>query len=169
MSKRGERRSMRKGQIQLSFGMIFSIIVIIATIAVAFYVIGKFVVFSRCVDAGSFYTDLNDEVDKAWKSPLTQDVFTGNVPKGVESVCFGNIESADKVVYKNEYQGLKLYKNQKANVFIYPSTKACGNTLIYYNIEHAFISEFFCVSIVNRELSVKINKGFDDSLVTLSK
>ena len=49
------KKSLR-GQIQLSFGMIFSIIIIIATIAVAFYVISTFMDTSRCIDVENFYT-----------------------------------------------------------------------------------------------------------------
>ena len=80
----------KKGQIDISFGMIFSIIIIIATVAIGFYVITYFLNLSSCTKVGLFWNSLNEEVDKAWNSDIAQTVYTKDVPSGITHVCFGN-------------------------------------------------------------------------------
>ena len=62
MLKRG-----RKAQIQLSFGMIFSIIIIVVTILVAGYVIIKFMSSQDNAKCKLFYQKLQDTIDDSWK------------------------------------------------------------------------------------------------------
>ena len=59
----------KRGQIQISFGMIFSIIIIIAIVAVSIYVITIFLDFNKCGKVVLFYEDLEEEIQKAWESP----------------------------------------------------------------------------------------------------
>ena len=72
----------KKGQIDISFGMIFSIIIIIATVAIGFYVITYFLNLSSCTKVGLFWNSLNEEVDKAWNSDIAQTVYTKDEAKG---------------------------------------------------------------------------------------
>lgn len=159
----------KRGQLQLSFGMIFSIIIIIATIGVAFYVISNFLHLARCVDSAKLYTSLDERIDRAWKAPITNEMYSIAVPSGVEKICFGNIREMNRDIYEKEYESLRYYTNQKANIFIYPTNKACGNSLVYYNLEKTKIEGFFCIDADNGKVNIKINKEFDDTLVTLTK
>ena len=81
----------KKGQeiFGMSFSVIFSIFLIIAIIAVAFYAITHFLSLDNCAQIGRFYEDFQDEIDKAWKDEIYEDIFIIKVPKEVETVCFG--------------------------------------------------------------------------------
>src|SRR3989338_4193949 len=82
----------RKGQFEVSFGMIFSVIVIIAVIVVAFYIIMQFLEFKDCTALGLYYDNLESEINKAWASTgVTSKTFSGDVPSAVDYVCFGNL------------------------------------------------------------------------------
>ena len=89
----------KKGQVQLSFGMIFSIIIIVATLAVAGYITVKFLNTGTSVSCKLFYSDLQKKIDKAWYEDFTHDVFSANAPRGVKEVCFGN---STQVLLKSE-------------------------------------------------------------------
>jgi hypothetical protein len=159
---------MKRGQIQISFGMIFSIIMIIATIAISFYVITYFIKIGRCSEISLFYDDLNKRVDKAWASPITREVYTSNLPSGIESVCFGSLLTVP-VNYGKEYDVLKKYRNQKANVFLYPLTKSCSNSAPFYYIKNAEIDGFFCIEVISGKVSINIKKDSTDALVKIEK
>ena len=60
----------KRGQIDISFGMIFSIILIIAVVGVAFYVINNFIELKKCTEIGLFYDDLKKYIDEAWQSTM---------------------------------------------------------------------------------------------------
>jgi hypothetical protein len=158
----------KKGQIQISFGMIFSIIIIIATVAIAFYVITYFLDLSNCQKNGAFWDSLNKEVYKAWNSDSMQEVYKAEVPSGITKVCFGNFTQMaygdDKVLFTE----LERYEQSKRNAYLYPPGKACED-LAYFNIEHSTTAEFFCVPVASGKINVKISKTSFDALVKLSK
>jgi len=163
------KRGQRKGQLELSFTIIFSIIIIIAIIGVGFYVITYFVNLSRCTDVGFFYNDLQKRVDKAWASEISQEVFTSKLPGGIEEACFGSLNDSNVVSYKEEYEFLRRYLNLNKNVFLYPPARACDVKLSYYDLNHAQFAEFFCVPVTDDKISVKLTKGSFDALVKVSR
>ena len=79
---------MKKGQMKLSFGMIFSIILIIVFLVVAFYAIQKFLVLQKDIVYKQFIDDLNADVYEKWKSTQGSEVITYKVPSSIESICF---------------------------------------------------------------------------------
>jgi len=160
----------KKGQIQISFGMIFSIIIVIATVAIGFYVINYFLNLSSCTKTGLFWNSLTDETDKAWNTDMTQTIFKGNVPSGVEYVCFGNLSSRTGIDSKSTEILLELqtFGENDKNSFIYPPKKACE--LAFYDLKHSRFDNFFCVPAKSGVVDIKIS--FDarkSALVTLSK
>lgn len=153
----------------MSFGMIFSIILIIAIIAVAFYAITYFLDLSECAEIGLTYQDLKSEVDKAWNSEVYGDVFSGGLPKGIDEVCFGKLDLTF-FGFKEEYDSIaRVFRHSEDNLFLYPPSGGCGKESASFNLEHAETSEFFCVPVVEREFSVRLEKGSFDSLVKLSE
>lgn len=158
----------KKGQIQISFGMIFSIIIIIATVAVAFYVINYFLKLNDCSKAGLFYDSLKSEVEKAYNGDITQKIFSKAVPSGVKSVCFGNLTQDYTKTDSEQYDYIVQY-GIKNNVLLYPPGKACNNELASFNLVHATTSGFFCVPVKSGAISVKLTKSTFDILVKLSK
>lgn len=148
----------RKGQIELSFGVIFSIIIIIATIALGVYFIQKFISTSDCVTVNEFTRKLQDSIDRAWRSPVAQQEFSGNLPTNIESICFGSINLRGNGEYSEEYAELERYKNMDGNLFFYPPTKACGGRNAYTKLEHTKVNSFFCVKNQKGKITLRIVK-----------
>ena len=160
----------KRGQLQISFGMIFSIIIIVATLAVAGYVLVKFVDFGSRVSCKLYYNDLQERIDRAWKSDgSTSDIFQGTIPRGVEQVCFGSIGLSADAQDRNEQEELRFYADEQNNLFFYPPEKnACGADSFVYIIKHVSMQKFFCVPARNGKAEVKISKGSTETLVTLA-
>jgi hypothetical protein len=158
----------KKGQIQLSFGMIFSIIIIIATVAVAFYVITYFLDLSACTKNGAFWDSLNKEINKAWNSDITREPYTGALPSGITKVCFGNFTQMPYELDKAVFTELERYERSGRNAYLYPPGKACEG-LEFYNLQHATTERFFCVPVKSGKMTVQITKTSFDALVKLSK
>ena len=162
----------KRGQFEISFGMIFSIFIIIATVGVAFYVITQFLGVNECAGIGSFYDDFQREVTKAWQSTISKGVYEGKLPNSIEYVCFavpGKPYTGTK--YKVQYEALKdtiqsFGIDENRNVFLYPS-KGC-NGMEYYSMEHIAVSDFFCSAVVDGKMKVNFSKDVSDALVKLS-
>ena len=57
----------KRGQMNISFGMIFSIILIVVFIAFAFFAIQKFLDIQNSVQVGKFGADFQADIDKMWR------------------------------------------------------------------------------------------------------
>ena len=153
----------------MSFGMMFSIILIIAFVGVAIYAITTFLGIAKCGNIGLYYNDLQGEVDKAWQSEISRSVFEASVPSGIESVCFGNLTQRVNSEFREEYRSLARYTNSKRNVFMFPQNKACDDQLASTRIEHAVADEFFCVAKQSGKVSVRLVKEEGENEVSFSK
>jgi hypothetical protein len=163
------KRMERKAQLQLSFGMIFSIIIIIATIATAFYVISYFLNMNRCTQVGLFYNTLNDEVNKCWEGDFCQKVLTQAIPKPVEKVCFGNFSQTYQKVDDVQFEYLKRFWRQDKNVFLYPASSSCDSNLAFYKLAHVRTDEFFCAPVKSGKITIKVIKTNLEPLVKLAR
>ena len=158
-----------KGQIQLSFGMIFSIIIVIATIAIAFYVIVHFLNLSNCNKIGMFYSSLQTSIDSCWQGGTCQEIFKADLPSGINMVCFGNVSQEYDTQFEEQALLLKQYSRNNENVLLYPLTKSCDSNLVIYKLNHVNINGFFCVPVKLGKGSVKLLKTNSESSVRLSK
>ncbi|MEK6889328.1 MAG: hypothetical protein AABW80_04445 [Nanoarchaeota archaeon] len=157
----------KRGQIQLSFGMIFSIILIIATVAVAFFFIKNFLNSSSCVQVNKFYDDLQKDIDKVWRAPQAEELFMINLPGGINAVCFGNLELAQQKGFVQEYGDLRKYQEDESNIYLYPGKKACDGELAVKELKHFDDSDFFCINL-DADNKIKIIKeSSKDSLVKI--
>lgn len=82
----------KHGSIELSFGTIFSIILIIAFISVAFYAIIKFLDFQNAIKIAKFGDDLQKYIDDLRKSDHGSYNKEYSLPLKIQSVCFINDE-----------------------------------------------------------------------------
>ncbi|MEK6928854.1 MAG: hypothetical protein AABW65_02785 [Nanoarchaeota archaeon] len=160
----------KKGQIQLSFGVIFSIIIVIATLAVAGYVLIKFVSIGKDATCKIFYSNLQSKIDNAWNEDVSSDVYTYELPKEIEKVCFGNHTA---VITDNKdrdaYNKIKEKARAESNMAFYPLDKVCKDSTFTYQLKHVKINEFFCVPVLNGEASVKIIKESREALVKIAR
>jgi len=151
----------KRGQSQfMSIGVIFSIIIIIALLGVSIYVVTKFVGIGRCADMALFKKDFQEKIDRAWSSEIVNDIFIGKLPSGVESVCFNGEGGIGR-----EYNALKLYLRNDANVFFYPPDQACNSP--WTKINHIKIDKWQCFSVEDGKVEIGILKGSFDSLVNI--
>ena len=153
----------------MSFGMMFSIILIIAFVGVAIYAITTFLSIGKCGQIGLYYNDLQGEVDKAWQSEISRSVFEAAIPSGIESVCFGNLTQSVNSEFREEYKSLVRYTNSKGNIFMFPQNKACDSQLASIRIEHAVADEFFCVAKQGGKVSVRLVKEEGENEVSFSR
>ena len=144
--------------------MIFSIILIIAVVGVAFYVINNFIELKKCTEIGLFYDDLKKYIDEAWQSTIHKDTFRGVLPSGIDIVCFGDINQAPQ-----EYNDIKKsFINSNGNVFLYPVQKACDASLSSIKLEHVKSDNFFCVKVEDSKIALKTEKAQYEAIVTLN-
>ena len=165
----------KRGQFEISFSMIFSIIIIIAIIGISFYVINHFLTLSKCTKIGVFYEGLQENIEKAWQAQTCnsdicyKNTFKGQLPSGIEEVCLGNVSQYSSRQYEKEYNALVGLNKKKENVFLYPPNKACDYSFSTLRLEHARSPEFFCIPVNNGEVEIKIQKGRYDSLASMVK
>jgi hypothetical protein len=161
----------KKGQVEMSFGMIFSIILIIAVIGIGFYVIRYFMSLSTCTSTGLFYTSLEKEVNQAWGASASKSIFFGTVPGTVKYVCFGNL-SAPIVAGNSDKQQALINKypfSNKENVFLYPTgSSSCQPDFGSRIVDHVISPKFFCVQAIDNKIKVAITKGSTDSVVSIT-
>lgn len=151
----------------MSFSMIFSIFLIISIIAIAFYTINYFLDLQRCTETSLFYQDFQDKVDRAWSSEITKQKFTGSLPRGIESVCFGDLNQQG---LGEEYDELRKYRVFEANMFLYPIKKTCD--LAYINIQHIDLSQlggWHCFPTERGKVEIQLEKGNFDALVKIKE
>jgi len=137
--------SSKKSQMEISFGMIFSIILIIAFIGFAIFGIVKFLSFQKEVQIKKFVNDFQNDVDELW----WQDFGNRNeyylVPNNVQKICLEN--DGD----------LKIYSKD-------------GDILSeIYKIKHLKIIENSkCIDKESNKINIKIEKKIGESLVGIS-
>ena len=134
---------------KLSFGMIFSIILIIIFIASAFYGIQKFLEVQDSVKTAQFMNGLQADVDKMWQSSGGSTEKDYLLPLKIDAVCF---EDDD-------------YEN-----FRFRSEKFVGGGLIKH-IDIAKITEDgdLCIDNIDGKVKMIIEKNYGDALVMIKK
>ena len=167
------KRMNTKGQetLGISFGVIFSIILIIFFIVVAGIVIRAFLGTKDCAETGIFVDRFESEVKKTWNSQSFKGQFKGNLPTGIEYVCFGNLSNTITGPFQDEGYELGLFEGNRANTFFYPPNKACG--MPYIQINHLDVEAITrsnnpnCIPVVKGKVIIDIEKGLTDRLVNI--
>jgi len=162
----------KKGQLQISFSMIFSIILIVAFISVAIYGIMVFLDIKKCADTGIYKTDLQEEVDRAWNGEESSMIFSRNLPSKIDSVCFIDMQAGERGGNDEEYAKMQKMGLVKTNIFFWPIKNACEGEGTF-ELNHINISKItsqenpYCVEKQDGKIEINIEKGFYDPLVTL--
>jgi len=169
----------KKGAFQLSFGMIFSVIIMIATIGLAIYIINAFLGVGRCIDTGMFKEKLQENVNDAWASDKYSDVFPSEgsplfLPEKIEAICFVDVLKDEKGLDKDYYVEFERYLDSDSNIFLYPLEETCEGQASYF-IENIDISEItkennpYCIGKSDDgKIRMEIEKGYYDNLVKIS-
>jgi len=156
----------------ISFGTIFSVILIVFFIVIAFIVIKSFLNTQKCARIGIFVDNFENEVKDAWNSQSSSFKSSGTLPSNIDYVCFANLSAdfnGDNFDIENE---IGLYQGQNANLFFYPKKNTCN--MPYHNIGHLNIGKItdlknpYCIAVDDGKIIINIEKGFNDALVSLN-
>ncbi len=179
--KRGYEKNcqnFKKAQTQISFGMIFSIIMIVVILAFSFYGIRWFLGFMETTQAHTFFDDLQADVNRVWRGMEGSDARTYKLPRKVEQVCFGNFD--DLVL--GDPSGLGWVPKDDNVAFlpygeIEPSSKEINHLNATATIDRAATnvpgtileSNYYCIDVERGELKLVIESRRGESFVTLRK
>jgi len=153
----------------MSFGVIFSIILIVFFIVIAGIVIGSFLKTGDCARVGIFLDSFRSDVKRTWNSQVDSHVFKGNLPSKIDFVCFGNLSRSSSGEFQDIGFELGIFEGRNANMFFYPIGRACE--LPYHFINHLDIEKIAiannpnCVSVDNGRVNINVAKGLNDRFV----
>lgn len=143
----------KRGQLKISFGMIFAIILIIVFIVFAFIAISHFLSFQKKVQTKQFMNNLQNDINNAYQSQQSSNIETYNLPSNVEKVCFVNSELNNLEVFN---KGSQIYSaKHKLNYLDLNKTFSSGDSKI-------------CAKVKDGKVSIKLTKDYYSPLVTVS-
>ncbi len=161
----------KKSQFQIGFGMIFSIILIVMFLVVAFIAIKAFLGTKCSVEQGIFIKDLQDEIDLIWKGAGASEIFKGEIFEcEISHVCFFNLNGN----YEENNPKVKDFKiftgeNENHNLYFYPRSKAKLGSALIKHVNMTELSENpKCYQMQNNEFQIKLEKNLNEGLVRIS-
>ena len=166
--KRGKKAQQIMG---ISFGVMFSIILIIFFMIIAFIVINSFLNTQKCAQVGLFINDFQTEINKAWNSQKSDFIFKSKLPSSLTYVCIANLTQSASGEYKEIGVEIGVYGGTESNLFLYPFEKACN--LERQDIKHLNIGKItslgnpYCIMIDKGNIDIQIEKGFNEGLVSI--
>lgn len=165
----GVRPKRAQQTMDIPFGLIFSLFLIMVFIVIAFIAIKNFLSVGDCAGVGQFYEKFQGKVDEAWTSQSSDFSFKMDLPSGINTICFIDFSRQLQDSGGGNYSWeLGRYSVEDVNVVLLPVTDACN--MESKKINHINISKItesknpYCVD-VSREL--KIKKGFYDKQVLI--
>ncbi|MEX0920168.1 MAG: hypothetical protein WDZ69_01130 [Candidatus Pacearchaeota archaeon] len=176
MDKRGlfeKSEEVKKGQIKLSFGMIFSVILIVIFLVFAFYAISTFLGIQRTAEVGVFVDDFRSDVDTMWKSQGGSQEREYNLPSRIEMVCFIDSD-ADKGTGSDDglFEDLKFRALDEDNLVFYPIGSAETESVEIRNIDIGETTNQenpFCIENNGGTLELVLIKEFGEAEVIIKR
>lgn len=161
-----------EGVFGMSFSMIFSIILIVFFIIVAFIAIKFFLGNQKDIQVGMFLRDFEDKVKLVFNAEGAVDFFNSSLPTGIEQVCIINLSkpalnttSVEQEVY--DYITREETYDFKNNVYLYSPTKLYSMRWSY--IAHINVGEKNpkCYRVKNGVVSIKLERNYENPFVML--
>lgn len=168
------KKSDIRGALNLSFGMIFSIILIIFFLVFAFYGIRLFINMQNSAITGKFLDDLQTDINQIWRAQEGSKIFEYNLPSKINLVCFIDSENQQRGENTNIYSELTseiLFYGREKNLVFFPILSNMGSAEIK-NIDLGSITSQenpFCIESERGKIKLKIEKNFDDALVRITR
>jgi hypothetical protein len=162
------------GQMKLSFGMIFSIILMVIFLIFAFYAVQKFLDVGDCAKAGQFINKLESDVDKIWKGSRGSQEETYFLPSKVEFVCFVDYSRLEKGEDRRLYDELKRRYLEFENMFFYPlSSLECDigvEEIKHIDLEKiTSVNNPLCFDNIKGKVTMTLSKKYGEAEVTITK
>ena len=160
-----------RGQMKLSFGMIFSIILIIIFLGFAFYAIKTFLGLQSSVGVKKFVNDLQSDINKVWIREQASQEETYSLSSKIQYVCFTDFFSSKRGEKENIYEKLKDTFFGNENMVFYPigSSDFDSTEMDHIDIEKTTEEENpFCIENNDGEIRIRLQKDFGgNGLVTI--
>ncbi len=164
----------KRGQMKLSFGMIFSIILIIVFLAFAFFAVKKFIGWGDSAQITQFKNNFQSDIDKLWAASQGSQQEEYFLPTKITYLCFldyyANVQGIN---HQDFYSELELFYHGSENLFFYPPESADG--LESAEIKHIDIGEItteenpFCIKNDKGKIKLVLKKDFGESLVRVTR
>ncbi len=155
----------------MSFSVIFSIILIIFFLVIAFIAIKAFLDVKKCSQVKMFINDLNSEVEDIWNVESNFGEFSRNLPSGITHVCFANLTQSKSGKYGYIYDEIVMYEGEDVNMFFYPLEKACEmskNKIKYLDMmEITRLENPCCIKVNNGKITLHLEKDHDKRFVNI--
>lgn len=143
----------KKAQIKLSFGMIFSIIIIIFILTFAFWGIKKVMGIQQSALISKFESDFQDDITTMWSGPQGQQTVSYTLPNKIEGVC----------ITESNYEDM---------YFLPISSRVASVNLLHVNFEKTVENnngQDLCFKNVEGKVEITLKKEFGETLVTIVK
>jgi hypothetical protein len=162
----------KRAQMKLSFGMIFSIILILAFLAFSVYAIQKFLGIQRSIQIGAFGEDLQNDIDTMWRGSQGSEVEEYNLPGKIEKVCFMDVDKTAKGPDGLLYGDLKMAYFGSENMMFYPFGSGegmDGKEIAHINLDKT-TADYNPLCFDNDDkVRITLSMSPGDALVTISR
>ncbi len=164
----------KKAQMQISFGMIFSIILIVVFLGFAFYAIKTFISTGNNAKAGIFLDKIEGDIEQILKSSVAVSSKPEEylLPSFVDFVCFVDFSSDSKGENRELFTELKRAGDDTKNLVFYPIkyTGFESATISHINLEETVNEENpLCIGARNGKISLILRKDYGEALITIEK
>jgi uncharacterized protein (UPF0333 family) len=161
----------KRSQMEMSFGFIFSMILIVVFIVVAFIAIKAFLGVQCNVGTSNFLYNLQQEVDRIYAGAGEDTTFKGTVSGNckIDYICFFNPEIGQSGKFTQIYDDLNGNVIGGHNLYFYPIKQADIPSIKLNHINMtSFDSNPHCVNIENGVINLNLQKNSDEVLVRVS-
>ena len=159
-----------KGQIDISFGMIFSIILIAIFLAVAIFAIKAFLDSKKSINEGIIIRDLQTEVDRIWRSSQgeTNYKFERKINEKITYVCFYDRDKAITGGFQDIGKELKRIASPDANFYFYPYRASNLESAQIKNVNMVMSMNPYCIPTEGGFIEIRLSKDVGESLVRVA-
>lgn len=147
----------------MPFGLIFSIMLIVVFIVLAFIAIRYFLRIGDCSTIGIFYRDFESKINSAWGSTEIKDEFEISLPGSIQKICFFN--SSARVTNYQDYNLIGSYSGQDNLIPIPPKNNCNMQSKFIPHLDIQGITKEKNPYCIPTDRSIKIVKGIYDRLV----
>jgi len=172
------RKKGKKGQMEISFQMIFSLILIAAFIYAAFVGIRYFLATADQVKINSFISELQSKVDQTWMTTETSQTYKLSLPAKIKYVCFADSTIAKNMLIKDcsDFEAyIPIFKSQSMNMFFCPSKEVWKTSAPIYakiSCKGKDCLEFsgipYCIANTKTGISITLEKTYGAKKIKLS-
>jgi hypothetical protein len=162
----------QRGQMELSFGVIFSIFLIIVFVFVAGYVILNFIYpIQSQVGTSLFLNDLSSEIRKYYQSPGGGEKTISLKLGGdkVTHICFYNFELSQKGPYLDQYENIRENFGAEENFYFYPRKFAQPSSAQINYVDMNLSNNPECFEKSENGFDIRIKKSENEVFVKVSQ